>query len=62
MDYEKVFLIGYNENIHFNLQDDKADKKFFESIRGDKEAIRPPKILATFSNPDPQRYLERNKS
>ena len=36
MDYEKVFLIGFNENIHF--QEDKGDQKFYNSIYGvDKE-------------------------
>ena len=49
MDFETVFLIGYNENIC--IAEEAHDQQFYTSlgIKSEKDTIiRPPKILQVF--------------
>jgi len=53
MDFERAYLIGYNENCCSSNQE--SDLQFYEILKLEaehKRKIKPPKILSIFDNPN----------
>jgi hypothetical protein len=53
MDFERAYLIGYNENCCSANQE--SDLQFYEMLQLEaehKRKIKPPKILSMFENPN----------
>ena len=59
MDFETIFLIGYNENL-FNVQD-QQDQQFYKSLNVSQDrlaSIKAPKILSSYKNSDSFKHQE----
>lgn len=53
MDFERAYLIGFNEN--YCSANQESDLQFYEILRLEaeqKRKIKPPKILSIFDNPN----------
>ena len=62
MDFETIFLIGFNENL-FNVQD-QQDQQFYKSLNVSSQrlqSIKAPKILSSYKNPDPLKLQTKAK-
>ena len=62
LDFETVYLIGFNENID-NIQSNAQDEQLYRAVNLNSQNmhIKVPQILGQFQNPHTKKLIDHNK-
>ena len=60
MDFETIYLIGYNENI-LEADINIKDENFYFTVTHNARNIKAPQILGHVQNPNTKKLLDNNK-